>query len=244
MIGAVVGYAASNIFGWMFGGTAVRFRLYSRWGFRIAEVIAFISVLSVTFWLGMFLLAGIAFVSLPVHLPKDYQDKLILEPRDYGYVFLFIVLVYLLATMFVHKPIRIPFSTQKFSFPPFRLSLLQLAVSASDFALASCVLYVLLPTGEVNYATVLVSYLAAMIIVVILHVPGGIGVLELVVMELLAKDRPETDALHIQVMSGLILFRLIYYILPAIPAGLLYLIEEISWSRSHRKDRKIRSDAP
>ncbi len=73
MVGAVIGYAFSNIVGWMLGGTAVRYRLYTRWGFSLVEVLAFISVLSVTFWLGMFLLAGIAFVLLPVQLPKSIR---------------------------------------------------------------------------------------------------------------------------------------------------------------------------
>ncbi len=96
------------------------------------------------------------------------------------------VFAYLGATLLVQKPLRI--GNQEFSFPPFKLSLLQLAVSAADFALASLVLYVLLPHGSINYSTVLVSYLAAMIVVVVLHVPGGIGVLELVIIELLAKE--------------------------------------------------------
>ncbi len=186
MVGAIIGYALSNIFGWMIGGTAVRFRLYTSWGFKLIDVIALISILSVTFWLGMFLLAGIAFVCLPVHLPAQYQEMLHISPELYGYIFLFVVLAYLGATLLVQKPLRI--GNQEFSFPPFKLSLLQLAVSAADFALASLVLYVLLPHGSINYSTVLVSYLAAMIVVVVLHVPGGIGVLELVIIELLAKE--------------------------------------------------------
>ncbi|MCC6508735.1 MAG: UPF0104 family protein [Pirellulaceae bacterium] len=235
MVGAIIGYALSNVLGWMIGGTAIRFRLYASWGFRLIEIIALVSILSVTFWLGMFLLAGIAFVLLPVHLPAEYQELLHFSPQLYGFIFLGAVGIYLLATIFIRRPIHI--GNQEFAFPPFRLSLLQLAVSATDFALASLVLFVLLPPGTVNYSTVLVSYLAAMIVVVMLHVPGGIGVLELVILELLAKHSAEGDSNKVAVTAGLLVFRLIYYIAPAILATLLLVRQE--WKHSRRKRAEL-----
>ncbi len=235
MVGAIIGYALSNVLGWMIGGTAVRFRLYSSWGFKLIEVIALISILSVTFWLGMFLLAGIAFVMLPVHLPTEYQEMLHFPPHYYGYAFLSVVGAYLAATLFVHKPIHI--GNTEFAFPPFRLSLLQLAVSAADFALASLVLYVLLPHGTVNYSTVLVSYLAAMIVVVVLHVPGGFGVLELVIMELLTKHSEEGSSEITATVAGLLIFRVIYYFAPALLAAVLLMRQE--WKIAAR--RKLQS---
>ena len=231
MVGAIIGYALSNVLGWMIGGTAIRFRLYSSWGFRLIEVIALVSILSVTFWLGMFLLAGAAFVLLPVRLPAEYQELLHFSPHLYGYAFLGVVGLYLAATIFIRKPVHI--GNQEFAFPPFRLSLLQLAVSATDFALASLVLYVLLPPGTVNYPTVLVSYLAAMIVVVVLHVPGGFGVLELVIMELLTKHSDEGSSLKVAVITGLLVFRVIYYFAPAILAAVLLVRQE--WKHARRK---------
>ncbi len=57
MVGAIVGYSLSNIFGWVFGGTAVRYRMYSNWGFKLFEIVALLTILSLTFWLGMFMLS-------------------------------------------------------------------------------------------------------------------------------------------------------------------------------------------
>lgn len=228
MTGAVIGYAFSNVFGWMFGGTTVRYRLYTRWGFSFLEVLAFITILSVTFWLGMFLLAGIAFVTLPVRLPEQYAEHLPLTPEWFGYLFLAVVLAYLLAAILIHKPIRI--GNHYFSFPPFRLSLVQLSVSAIDFALASLVLYLLLPdVSSIGYGTVLVSYIAAMVVTVLVHVPGGFGVLELIVLDILTKDVPEEQRaeLVVGVTCGIVLFRLIYYFIPGGIAGLLFLKEEM-----------------
>ena len=237
MIGAIIGYAFSNIVGWMLGGTAVRYRLYRRWGFSFMDIVAFISLLSVTFWLGMFLLAGIAFVLLPVRLPAEYQEHLYFSPQSYGYAFLFIVLLYLLATLVIRKPIKI--GGQEFAFPPFSLSILQLVVSAADFALASLVLYILLPPGTANYSTVLVSYLAAMIVTVTLHVPGGFGVLELIVLEMLTKEveKGAVEPLIVSVTCGLILFRVIYYFVPGIIAFILLLFQEILPSQNKQEQR-------
>lgn len=230
MVGAVIGYALSNLLGWILGGTSVRYRLYTRWGFNLVEVIAFISVLSVTFWLGMFLLAGIAFVLLPVNFPQQYAEHLYFSPQLYGFMFLGCVALYLLATIFIRKPIRV--GNQNFAFPPFRLSLLQLTVSAIDFALASLVLYVLLPPGTSNYSTVLVSYLSAMIVTVVLHVPGGFGILELIVLELLEKEGDTDAALPLAITCGLLLFRVIYHFIPGFIAALLFLHQELRWLRS------------
>ncbi|MDZ4852093.1 MAG: YbhN family protein [Pirellulaceae bacterium] len=237
MMGAVIGYAMSNVLGWMLGGTMVRYRLYTRWGFSWMEVIAFISILSVTFWLGMFLLAGIAFVMLPVHLPDQYQEHLYFSPMLFGYGFLTCVALYLLATLFIRRPIRL--GSQNFAFPPFKLSILQLSVSAADFALASLVLYVLLPSGTANYSTVLVSYLAAMIVTVTLHIPGGFGVLELIVLELLEKEGESGSSLPLAITCGLLLFRLIYYILPGVLAALLFLQQEVVWSYGTKTQTKV-----
>jgi glycosyltransferase 2 family protein len=234
-VGAIVGYAFSNVVGWMLGGTAVRIRLYTRWGFSVMEVIAFISILTITFWLGMFMLAGIAFVLLPVHLPVEYQEALYFSPAVYGYVFLGCAFLYLLGTAVIRKPVKL--GGYPYSLPPFRLSLLQLIVSATDFALASLVLYVLLPSDSLNYSTVLVSYLGAMIVVVAVHIPGGVGVLELFVIQLLTKDYADDSSLKAAVISALIFFRLIYHIIPAIFALGLYANLEFRWFQRMKEVR-------
>jgi uncharacterized membrane protein YbhN (UPF0104 family) len=236
MVGAVVGYAFSNVVGWMLGGTAVRYRMYRRWGFSFMDIVAFISLLTVTFWMGMFLLAGIAFVMLPVQLPEEYQDKLYFEPVVFGYVFLAVILSYLMATLLIRKPLKI--GGQEYSFPPMNLSLLQLIVSAADFALASLVLYILLPDGTANYSTVLVSYLAAMIVAVTLHVPGGFGVLEVIVLDLLTKNEvTPSNELIVAVTCGLLLFRVVYYLIPGVIALLMFVWQEvIFWKRKKVED--------
>ncbi len=225
MMGAVIGYAFSNVLGWLLGGNAIRYRLYSKWGFRLVEIVAFISILSITFWLGLFLLAGIAFVAFPDKLPIEIASEIPLSPTLLGWMFLGAVGAYLLASAFVRKPIK--WKDSEFTLPPFRLSLMQLIVSAGDFALASAVLYVLLPaslrsTETVGFSTIMVVYLAAMIVAVNTHVPGGFGVLDGTIIFLMPDDS------IVEVTAALILFRIIYYLLPAIVALALYFYVELS----------------
>ncbi len=236
MTGAIVGYSLSNIFGWMFGGTTVRYRLYSNWGFSLVEIVALLSILSVTFWLGMFLLAGITFVTLPVNMPADYVEKLILPPHVWGWIFLGAVTLYLLASIFLRKPIR--WGHKEFTLPPFHMSIMQLLVSAVDFLIASAVLYVLLPEDQIKFSAVLVSYMAAMIAVVIVHVPGGFGVLELIILHLLTGDH-DVAALtspEVAVTCGLVLYRVIYYLIPGAVGGALYLWNEFLFRHRKRLD--------
>ncbi len=229
MMGAIIGYSMSNVFGWIIGGTALRYRLYSRWGFSLIEVVAFVSFLSVTFWTGMFLLAGISFVMLPVELPEQYRHALYFSPKVYGWVFLTGVGLYLGASAFYRKPFKI--GANEYRLPPLGLSLMQLLVSAADFALASFVLYLLLPTDCATYPTVLVAYMAGMVVTVTLHVPGGIGVLDAILLYLLdpSGDDGNTSPMKISVACAIVIFRIIYYLLPALVSGALLFYHEISF---------------
>jgi uncharacterized membrane protein YbhN (UPF0104 family) len=237
MTGAVVGYALSNIFGWIFGGTASRYRLYSSWGFSLKEIVAFVSILSMTFWLGMFLLAGLAFVALPVQLPAWVNEELPLSLPTMGWLFLLVVGLYLMACAFWRKPIR--WGEDTFALPPLYLSTCQLIVSACDFALASAVLFVLMPPELTNFSTVLVTYLAAMIVVVTVHVPGGIGILENITLELLTPNKHPQEK---DLIAALVMYRVIYYFAPAIVAGGLLLWNEIL-IRSRGKHSVTTNDA-
>jgi uncharacterized membrane protein YbhN (UPF0104 family) len=223
MAGAVVGYACGNVLGWLLGGNAVRYRLYSTWGFTLIEIIAFVSILSITFWLGLFLLAGIAFVALPIHLPEEIMEMLILDPKTWGAIFLSCVGGYLLSCILIRKPIR--FRDFEVSLPPFKLSVMQLIVSAGDFLLATTVLYSLMPPhvigpDKINFSTVLIAYLTAQIVAVISHVPGGYGIMELILISFLPSDSKT------EVFSAVLMFRVIYYLLPAIVAGFIFLYNE------------------
>ncbi len=61
-----------------------------------------------------------------------------------------------------------------------------------------------------------------MIVVVIVHVPGGFGVLEAIIIHLMPPEE------KVAVLAALVLYRVIYYFIPAAFAGLLLLYIEAS----------------
>ncbi len=124
------------------------------------------------------------------------------------------VLTYVAFVACFQKPIRI--WGKEVQLPSFPTTLAQLGVAAADILLASSVLFILLPNDiQTSFPQFLGIFLLATIAVVLTHVPGGIGVFELVILSMLA------DASNKEVVAALLVFRLIYYIVPLFGAALL-----------------------
>jgi uncharacterized membrane protein YbhN (UPF0104 family) len=100
--------------------------------------------------------------------------------------------------------------------PPFRLTIYQIAIASADMLVAGSVLYTLFPPVRGGYLTVLEVYLVAYVLIVLSHVPGGWGVLEAVMMTLLgALELVPNHAVNMpKVFAAIIVFRVIYYLIP------------------------------
>ena len=86
----------------------------------------------------------------------------------------------------------------------------QLIVPALDWTLAGAALYVLLPGGHgLGFLTFLAVFLIAQFTGLVSHVPGGIGVVESIMVVLLGPYIAPSDLL-----GSLVAYRLIYYLLP------------------------------
>ena len=107
--------------------------------------------------------------------------------------------------------------------PPFRLTIYQIAIASADMLVAGSVLYVLFPPIRGGYLTVLEVYLVAYVLIVLSHVPGGWGVLEAGMMTLLGtlKLVPDPDVNMPKVFAGIIVFRVIYFLLPLLFAAVM-----------------------
>ncbi len=234
MVGAIIGYAVSHQFGWIFGGTAARYYLYSNWGLRGWEIVKFIAILSLTFWLGLFVMAGVSFTFTPIEIP-ELVDKYIPKWIDFhttrplGIAFLVAGALYLTATIVWHKPIK--WGGVEIDLPSFRISLLQIVVSAFDFMLAALVFYVLLPKSiGASFPHVLAGYLLAQIIVVTLHVPSGAGVFELVMTSALGMQSGK-ELGHLAAVF--VVYRVIYFMFPLVAGLALIGWNEVSkWQKA------------
>ncbi|MEH1916363.1 lysylphosphatidylglycerol synthase domain-containing protein [Nostoc sp.] len=212
--------AFSNTVGFaLLTGSAIRYRFYTSWGVSavaIAQVIAFANF---TFWLGMFAVAGFLFLINPLKIPTQLHLPFA-TVRPIGVIFLLLVAVYLLGSIFIKQPLII--RGHEFRFPSFTISLAQIAISSFDWILAAAVLYALLPSNiSLSYPDFLGIYLLAMFAGVVSNVPGGLGVFETIIL-LILSSKVSAAA----VLGSMLAYRGVYYFLPLlVAAGLLGLYE-------------------
>jgi phosphatidylglycerol lysyltransferase len=217
-LASFIGYVFSSN-ATVIGGSAARYRIYSALGVSAGEMAELVLFCGVTFWLGFLALAGTVFIVQPLptpgalHLPFGSTWLI-------GVIFLAFVGTYLLAVILRRRPLVI--RGWELEIPSMTLAAGQLLVSALDWLLATAVLYVLLPAGmQPPPATFLAIFMLAQGIGMTSYIPGGLGVFETVVLLLMADE--QTAALT----AALLLYRLVYYILPLILASALLAIHEI-----------------
>ena len=221
-----MGQAVSYNFGALLGGTSVRYRFYSAWGFSLVEIVRLVLMLAVTFWVGALGLCGVVFLLAPPVIPDELLAKMpIHDVRFLGGILLAIALSYLVLCFTIRKPVHI--FGKEFVFPVPRIAVAQMVVAGVDLIAAAGCMYVLLP-GDlgIGFIDFLPSYLMAQVAVVLTHVPGGVGVFELVILHLTHTPREQA------VFAGVLLFRLIYFILPLLAAAALLAVYEARQSRN------------
>jgi phosphatidylglycerol lysyltransferase len=214
-LASFVAYAFSHNLGLsFFGGSAVRFRLYSGWGLSAVEIAKILGFNVLTFWIGFLGLAGVAFVVEPAALPATLRLHMA-SSRLVGALCVGALVAYLTWSAVRKTPLR--WREWELTVPPLHLALAQVVVSAIDWTLAAAVLYALLPTATgLTFAVFLRAFLLAQVVGVASQVPAGLGVFETAIILSLASFAPGPALL-----SSLVAYRAIYYLLPLVVAGAL-----------------------
>lgn len=215
-----VGQAVSYNFGALLGGTSVRYRFYSAWGFSITDIVRLVLMLAVTFWVGALGLCGIIFIAWPPQIPEAIaQNMPFTDVRILGYILTALASVYLILCFVVRRTLHI--FGKEFEFPAPKIAIAQCIVAGIDLIAAAACMYVLLP-GDIGISFIqfLPSYLMAQVAVVLTHIPGGVGIFELIILEL--THTPKEQA----VFAAVLLFRIIYYIIPLLAAAVLLALYE------------------
>ena len=216
-------YAVANSVGFaMFSGAAVRYRFYTRWGVSALELSRVVFCYSVTFWLGLLALGGLSLVLTPLPGAHELPAHELVAPM--GWLLLLATAGYLVAVVVRREPIRI--WKLELPLPPPRIGFAQLAVSALDWTLAAAVLHVLLPASRLPFLTLLGAFLAAQLLALASHVPGGIGVFEGLMVILL---KPFLSSA--QLLPALVVYRLVYYLLPLAIALVALVADELAQRR-------------
>jgi phosphatidylglycerol lysyltransferase len=212
-------YAISNNIGLaMLSGASVRYRFYARWGVTAEELSRIVFSYSVTFWLGLLALGGLSLTVSPI--PGAYGIPVHALLVFLGGLMMLAAVAYVVTTKFWHGPLR--FWQFNLPLPPTRLALAQLGVSALDWALAGSVLYALLPPSGLSFLGFLGSFLAAILLGIASHVPGGVGVFEGLMVLLL---RPYLSSA--QLVPALVVYRVVYYLVPLSVALVGLVIDEV-----------------
>ncbi len=220
-LGSFCGYAFSNSIGLScVASIPVRYHIYGPYGLSVLQVTEIVLFCGVTFWLGFATISGLVFLiqapPLPpiFHLPFD-------TARPVGVLCILFVGSYLLWSSSNRPPLRI--RSWEFRMPPARIALAQIVVSSFDWVLAGAVMYVLLPPAPgLSFGLFLAMFLLAQAAGFISHVPGGLGVFESVMLMLL-KEMLSPAA----IFGSLVLFRIVYYLLPLMGAGLVMASREV-----------------
>lgn len=200
------------------GGSA-RYRVYSAAGLSIADIARVVTIASFTFWGGVITLSGAA---LALHPQAMAIDGMGIGPgplQAIGILLLVMVAGLLLWSGRNGRVLRV--GRWSIPLPGAPLALCQIGVAAIDLAAASATLFILIPGIDPSlWPAFFVGYTLAIIAVLITHVPGGIGVFEAVILAALPMaNRPE-------LIAALLVYRLIYYILPLLLSVAIVAFQE------------------
>jgi len=207
---------------------AIRYRFYSRWGLSGSEIIKVILFCALTVGLGLTILGGVALVASP-GLAGEYTRL----PRWLvllaGWSCLGLAAAYLAVSVFDWRPVRV--GKYSLHVPPFHLALGQTVIGPLNFAcVAACLYQGIAAVSEVGYLAVASSFVIANVTAMISHVPGGLGVIESVILFLLGGGK---------MIGAVLMFRAVYFLVPlALGGSVLVLIELALLLRSRRADRQ------
>ena len=195
-----------NVGATVFTGGAVRYRIYSAWGLTALDVAKLCFVTGLTFWLGNATVLGLGIAYEPQ--AASAIDQLPVWLNRVIAILALIVLSAYVAWVWV-KPRVIGRAGWTVTLPGGPLTLLQIAIGIVDLACCALAMYVLLPDDpHIDFIRLAVIFVSATLLGFASHSPGGLGVFDAAMLVALIEYEKE------ELVAGLLIFRLLYYIVP------------------------------
>jgi glycosyltransferase 2 family protein len=217
-----------NIGATVLTGGAVRFRIYSAWGLDVIDVTKIAFITGLTFWLGnAFVLGGgMAFepaVASAIDQLPPWANRLI------GLTALAAIVGYLI--WLLPRKRVVGWSGWLVTLPNAPLTLVQICLGILDLGCSAVAMYILVPTDPpLDFINVMVAFVLATLLGFASHAPGGVGVFDAAMLVGLHQYAKE------ELLAALLLFRLLYYIVPFATALVLLGCRELWMSaRAARK---------
>lgn len=205
-------------------GGAVRYRLYASAhmnGIDIATAQGYCSLssgLGLTTWIALALLAAPNEAAHALHVLPPW-------PTVLGILLVLVLLTF--ATWGSFGEQRFELRGWSLRPPGTALTLAQLPLSAIELAAAASVLWWLLPSDtHVPFVAFVGAYSLGVVAGIVSHVPGGVGVFESVM--LIALPQLPVGSL----LGALVLYRMLYYVVPLLIAGVAFTGRELGSQRS------------
>ena len=216
-----------NVGASVFTGGAVRYRIYSAHGLDAVDVAKICFIAGLTFWLGNITVLGIGFVLHPEaagaidQLPDGLN-------RALGILALVVLLAYVAWVW--QAPRLIGRQSWQVRLPGGPLTLIQIVIGMVDLGCCALAMYMLVPNEpNLGFVTVAVIFVSATLLGFASHSPGGLGVFDAgMLIALWQYDREE-------LLAGLLIFRLLYYITPFALALAVLGGRELMLSLSRRR---------
>jgi len=234
-LGGFTSYAVGhNVGASVFSGGAVRYRIYSEWGLSIIEVTKICFVAGLTFWLGNATVLGLGVLYAP------QAARAIDQLPPWSNRLLAVVVLTLLGAYVAWvsaKPRTIGREGWQVTLPGGTMTLIQIGIGIVDLGCCAAAMYMLVPDEpNLGFVTVAVIFVAATLLGFASHAPGGLGVFDAAMMVALWQFDKE------DLLAGLLLFRLLYYVIPFAIALTILGIREILLGKRPR--RTARATAP
>ena len=207
MLASFTSYAIGhNVGASVLTGGAVRYRVYSAWGLDAIAVTKLCFVAGLTFWLGNATVLGLGIAYAPNaasaidQLPAWFN-------RGLAFVILSVLASYVIWVW--RRPRVIGRRGWKVTLPDGPLTLLQIGIGIVDLAFCALAMFMLLPVEpNIGFVTLAVIFVAATLLGFASHAPGGIGVFDAAMLVALWQFDKQ------KLLAGLLLFRLLYYVVP------------------------------
>jgi len=209
-IAALTGFTSysigHNIGATVFTGGAVRYRIYSYYGLDAVEVAKICFIAGLTFWLGNATVLGLGVTyhpqaagpidQLPPWLNRTIAIAILVILASYvGWVW--------------SAPREIGQGEWKVHLPSGPSTLVQICIGIFDLGSCALAMYMLLPSHpNIGFVTMAVVFVSATLLGFASHAPGGLGVFDAAMLVALWQFDKES------VLAGLLLFRLLYYLIP------------------------------
>ena len=215
-----------NVGASVFTGGAVRYRVYSAHGLSAVEVAKVCFIAGLTFWLGNATVLGLGIAYAPEAASRLDQ----LAPWINRALACAILAVLIGYVAWVWNSARlVGRNNWEVTLPSGPLTLVQIVIGIVDLACCASAMYMLLPAEPyLSFVTLAVIFVAATLLGFASHSPGGLGVFDAAMLVALWQFDKE------ELLAGLLLFRLLYYIVPFAIALVVLGLREL-WISAHAR---------